>query len=104
MSKDFVVLNTWIYHGEPKPAKHLSDGDHILFGGKVWMISDAEFKQDGKYPNDLQIQMLSVSKVGDKMEKIEQTITVERDFEVQPLIIAVLPDRVKTPVEEAVDA
>jgi hypothetical protein len=105
VSKDFIVVNSWIYHDMPKPAKHLSEGDHILFGGKVWMVVDAKFKDEAKYPNDLQVDLVTVAKnTADLLEKQEQSITVDRDFEVQPLIIAVLPARTDRDEKEDVDA
>jgi len=102
VSRDFIMLNSWIYHGEPKPAKHLCEGDHILFGGKVWMVINAEFKDEAKYPNDLQIDLLTVGTTAGKMVKQERSVTVDRDFEVQPLIIAILPAR--NDEKESIDA
>jgi hypothetical protein len=94
--KDFIIINSWIYHGLPKPAKHLAQGDHILFGGKICMVMDAKFKDESRYPNDLQVDLLTVSQTeSGKLEKQEQHMIVDRDFEVQPLIIAVIPARME---------
>jgi hypothetical protein len=88
VSTDFIVVSTIVYHGEPKPAKHLCEGEHILFGGKVWIVADANFKKEAKYPNDLEINLYSITA---KLGTAKQTIIVDRDFEMQPLVVSVIP-------------
>lgn len=94
MSKDFILLESTIWHGQPKEARHLSQGEHILFGGKIWIILDAGFKDEAKYPNDLEIKLYSLQEHDDAKKRVqEQTIIVARDYEIQPLIISVSPAR-----------
>ena len=96
MSQDFIVVNSLIYQGLPKPAKLLREGEHILFGGRIWIVADANFNEDAKYPNDLDIQLYSLmANDHQTVDKIEQRIIVDRDFEIQPLVISVLPARTK---------
>jgi hypothetical protein len=102
MSKEFIVVDTLVYHGMPKPAKHLHEGENILFGGKVWIVADANFKDEAKYPNDLEINLQMIQEHADSDKQIlRQTVIVDRDFEIQPLIVSVLPARSKEPVEDA---
>lgn len=88
MSKEILIVNTWLYHDLPKAAKHLSKGEHILFGGKLCVVVDAEFSPEVKYPNDLSVTLVTITRSDDgKLDKVEQRVVLSRDFEVQPISI-----------------